>query len=183
MGSLESLGSSVFNPTRLIDRLACFPDLLGVLVGGLNVEDARARSPQGAWSIVKIVSHLNDEEQSDFPVRLRGLLADAERAWAPIDPEGWAESRRYLQRDLREQLDEFACRRREHIDWIRSVADSADWETVKRHPLGDLRGGDMLAAWCDHDILHARQILKRTHELIQRDAGGYSTRYAGEWQD
>jgi len=40
---------------------------------------------------------------------------------------------------------------------------------------------DLLAVWADHDALHARQIIKRRHQMTVRDAAPYSCRYAGEW--
>jgi hypothetical protein len=33
-----------------------------------------------------------------------------------------------------------------------------------------------------HDYLHLRQIAKRMYQMAGRDAGEYSTRYAGEWR-
>ncbi len=176
------MGEPEFSPARLIDRLSRFPAMLAALLEGVGVQDARRRSPEGAWSIVEIVCHLCDEEREDFPSRLRALLEDPQRDWPPIDPEGWAVTRRYIERDPGERLVAFTAMRERNMEWVRAWADAADWGRMKRHPLGDLHAGDLLAAWCDHDLLHARQVLKRLHELTQRDAGVYSTLYAGEWK-
>jgi hypothetical protein len=48
-----------------------------------------------------------------------------------------------------------------------------------QHPgLGALRAGDLLAAWCAHDLLHLRQLANVRLALLEQDAAPYSLRYA-----
>ena len=173
--------SDGFDARFFIDRLERFPRLLRELVEGVSDEDARERGPEGQWSIVEIVSHLADEEHEDFPVRLRLIIEDPGSDWPPIDPEGWARERDYQSRDGVAQLDRFARKRAEHIAWLRSLPSDQDWSVCVSRRIGDVHAADMLAAWADHDVLHARQILKRVHELVERNAGPYTTLYAGRW--
>jgi hypothetical protein len=66
--------------------------------------------------------------------------------------------------------------------WLRSLK-NPDWSRTYRDPeVGPIRPGDILGSWAAHDSLHLRQISKRMYQLAARDAGEYSTRYAGEWK-
>ena len=173
--------SDGFDARFFIDRLERFPRFLRELVEGIGAEDARERGPEGQWSIVEIVAHLADEEHEDFPVRLRLIIEDPEREWPKIDPEGWAQDWEYIKRDLREELARFESKRDEHLVWLRSIERDQDWGVGVTRAIGTMRAGDMLCAWCDHDVLHTRQITKRVHELVQRRATPYKTGYAGRW--
>lgn len=165
----------------LIASLERFPSVLETLLRDLSPDDARYKPDSGAWSILEVVNHLADEEESDFPARLRSTVEDPVRKWAPIDPEGWAAERRYNERDLGESLARFAELRTNSLEWLRG-ANRADLNLAHKHPkLGRIRAGDLLAAWAAHDLLHLRQITKRLHELVERHAGSFSTGYAGEW--
>ena len=169
------------NHPRLTDALDRFGRLLPEVVRGVTAEDGRWKPADGAWSILEVVSHLADEEEFDFAVRTRMTLTSPAEPWPPIDPEGWAVERRYNEGDLDEAANRFATLRMESISWLRSLVDP-DWEQTYDHPqFGLFRAGDVLASWAAHDCLHLRQISKRMYQLAQRDAGDYSTRYAGDW--
>ena len=168
--------------TRLVDRLAAFPRTLEATVANVASTDALWRPNDQSWAVVEIVSHLADEEVEDFGRRTRMTLDDPSEPWLPIDPEGWAVDRSYIDRDLRTELDRFSTTRAESVAWLRALPAGAPWSNAYEHPSeGVLRAGDLLASWCAHDALHLRQIAKRLYQLTQRDAPGCTTRYAGEW--
>ena len=164
----------------LIGRLAGFAETLPAAVAGVPDADARWRPEQGSWSILEIVAHIADEEIDDFRMRTELTLSDPELPWPPIDPEGAAVERRYNEADLGKTVSRFVTARRESITWLQQLRDP-DWSRTHHHKLGDIRAGDVLAAWVAHDALHLRQIAKRLFQLTQRDAGEYSTAYAGGW--
>ena len=168
------------NVDSLVSRLDRFAEILPAVAAGVRGADARWRPPGGGWSILEIVTHLADEEVEDFRCRLELTLRDPGLAWPPIDPEGSAVERRYNEGDLDETVGRFIAARRESIRWLRGLGDPA-WSGAHRHPSGELRGGDLLAAWVAHDALHLRQIAKRFFQLTVRDAGDYGTGYAGSW--
>ncbi|MHC4992905.1 MAG: DinB family protein, partial [Planctomycetota bacterium] len=62
------------NHAALVDALERFGATLPVLVRDVSTGDARWRPPDGAWSILEIVTHLADEEVEDFRTRLRLTL-------------------------------------------------------------------------------------------------------------
>ncbi len=170
------------NSDALIDRLARFPDALRAAVGVVSEADARWKPESGAWSILEIVCHLADEEADDFRARVFSTLRDPDAEWPGIDPEAWARDRGYNGRSLLSEVSRFVAERGKSVGWLRDVS-RADWSRAYRHPkAGAIRAGDLLGAWAAHDALHLRQIAKRLHELAARDAGEYSTGYAGEWR-
>ncbi len=165
----------------IIRRLEVFPAALTALLDRVTPEEARTRSPSGAWAVVEVVAHLVDEEVEDFRTRLRLTLEDPTSEWPPIDPEGWAAKRAYIDQDLRRLLELFSAERAESVRWLRTLED-ADWMRSHQHPrIGPIRAGDLLASWAAHDALHLRQIAKRLHERASLDAQGFVTLYAGQW--
>ena len=157
--------------------------MLPNVVCDVTLDDSRWKPVDGAWSILEVVCHLADEEELDFRKRAELTLADPRQPWPPIDPEGWAVERHYNDGILNEAVQRFGRLRAESTMWLRSL-DNPDWNRAYDHPrFGAFRAGDMLAAWVAHDYLHLRQISKRMYQLAERDAGEYSTRYAGEWRE
>lgn len=169
------------NPELLLARLAAFAPGLEHLLGGLANADARWRPARGGWSVLEIVCHLVDEERDDFRARLEATLAEPQRPWQPIDPEGALEERGYNERDLRRSLEAFRRERLQTVNWIKGLV-SPRWSTAYEHPkLGKLRAGDLLLSLASHDALHLRQIARRMFDLAQRDAPGFDASYAGVW--
>ncbi len=164
----------------LIGRLSGFAETLPAVVACVPDADARWRPDEGDWSILEIVAHLADEEVDDFRKRVELTLLDPELPWPPIDPEAAAVERRYNEADFGKTVSRFVAARRESIAWLKTLR-NPDWSNTFHHRLGDARAGDVFAAWVAHDALHLRQIAKRLFQLTQRDAGDYSTAYAGTW--
>lgn len=151
------------------------------LVTDIDEESAHRRPQPESWSIVEVVNHLYDEEREDFRVRLDILLHRPEESWPPIDPPGWVVARRYNDRDLAPSLEGFLDERMDSSEWLKGLG-QPDLERSGPAPWGgELRAGDMLAAWVAHDLLHMRQIVETHWALTQQATQPYTTRYAGEW--
>lgn len=166
---------------KLLASLERFGQMLPEVVRGVSDDDARWKPADGAWSVLEIVAHLVDEEKFDFGTRMRLVMTDPTKPWPAIDPEGWAVERRYNDGDLQSSVQEFVRLRAESVDWLRQL-ENPDWQQAYDHPrFGPFRAGDLLSSWVAHDHLHLRQIAKRLYQLGVRDAGEFSTRYAGEW--
>ena len=172
------------NSQALFNRLAGFPSRLSAMVTGVSDEDVRWKPSSGAWSIVEIVRHLEDEEAEDFSVRVRMTLEDPSQPWPSIDPEAAAIERKYNEADLSKSLRRFIDLRQDSLQWLEprlvEIAEKANQAYV--HPkLGPTMLGEVFAGWVAHDQLHLRQITKRLFQMTERDAGSFSTRYAGTW--
>ena len=180
---MKSLG---MNFDRITERLATFPSALSSAVVLMTAEEARykpahPRYPAGAWSVLEIVNHLADEEVEDFRTRVDLALHSDSTEWPPIDPEGWAVSRRYNERDLDEAIARFVSERGRSIALLHSLRDPA-WTAAHVHPeFGPITAGDLLTSWAAHDALHLRQVAKRLYDLACRDGAGCSVDYAGPW--
>ncbi len=172
------------NSLALFNRLAAFPGRLSAMVAGVSEEDLRWKPANNAWSIVEIVRHLEDEEAEDFSVRVRMTLEDPSQPWPSIDPEAAAVERKYNEADLSESLGRFVELRQRSLQWLEPRLAEIDLKAKQAyvHPkFGPTMLGEVFAGWVAHDQLHLRQITKRLFQLTERDAGNFSTRYAGNW--
>ena len=90
------------DPTSVLltarQELARLPPVLDGLLGDLDPSDWRARPVAPEWAPIEIICHLRDEEVEDFGARIRVALEGGSR-FTPIDPERWAEERRYRDAD------------------------------------------------------------------------------------
>jgi len=150
------------------------------LVSGTSLEEARWKPLPESWSILEVINHLLDEEREDFRVRLDIILHHPDRQAPPINPQGWVVERQYNQRELTESLQGFLDERRKSLEWLESLS-SPDWDSVYKAPFGEIRAGDMLAAWVTHDQLHMRQIVEIQRAYVEGKAEPYGLDYAGEW--
>jgi hypothetical protein len=152
------------------------------LVQGVSSEQARWRPDPDTWSLLEVVNHLGDEEREDFRVRLDIILHDPERDWPPIDPGGWVTARQYNQKELGASLDGFLQARASSLAWLRSLS-TPNWEASYTAPFGEIKAGDMFAAWAAHDLLHIRQLVE-LHWAYMANVlvSPYRTMYAGAWE-
>ena len=139
------------------EELGRFPILLDAVVDGLTPERWRARPVPDEWAAVEIVCHLRDEEAEDFGARVRVILEGGTR-FAPIDPEGWAITRRYREAEPAAALAAFRERRAASLALLADAG--PDRLTASGESPSGLRlsGLDLLAAWVTHDGLHLRQL-------------------------
>lgn len=173
-----------FDPAAIASRLHTFPDLLAAILADLPEGDWRFKPGPDDWAIAEIMGHLAREEREDFRPRLERTLRDPTEAWPTMDPQGDVTKFKDLDGDPRRFLHEFTRLRHENLAWLASLGplDSIDWTRAHHHPKGfTIRAGDLLASWADHDTLHARQLIKRRHQLIELAAGEFGCEYAGEW--
>jgi DinB superfamily len=169
------------NAALLVDarrELGQMPTVLDRLLGGLDAESARARPAPAEWSPVEIVCHLRDEETEDFGARLRVILTGAD-SFVPIEPERWADERRYREASLPEALGAFRTRRAESLDLLRSITPEALDGSRAHGRLGRLSGLDLVAAWVAHDRIHLAQLAATLARLWALRWAPLRAEYAG----
>lgn len=163
----------------LLARMERLPDALDAMLSHLPAEDWRWRPASGGWSIVEVVGHLVAEEVDDFRTRLRHLLEDPSRAWAPLDPEAAVRAGDFQRLDPAATLARLRHERAISVAWLRTLA-AAPWDNARPTPHhGPLHAGDLLASWAAHDARHLEQLAKRLHGLAGRDGAPYAVGYAG----
>lgn len=166
------------DPRTMIESLGRSGAAIAALMDGLPEEPLRLRPAPERWSPLEILCHLIDEERDDFGARLRSTLEDPSAEWPPIDPPAWVEEHNYNERMPGAVVGEFLVERAASLAWLGTVA-AEDLARAYDHPkLGDLRAGDLLAAWAAHDLLHLRQLATTLLDVLGGQAEPYSTRYA-----
>jgi hypothetical protein len=160
------------------EALGALPAVVDGLVTGLDAEGWRTHPAPGEWAPVEIVCHLRDEEAEDFGARVR-VVAEGGAAFTPIDPEGWARERRYLEVDPQAALAALRARRAASLAYLATL-DPARLTGAVQHPsAGRLSGMDLLAAWVAHDRLHVAQLAATRARLWANAWAPLRTEYAG----
>jgi hypothetical protein len=164
-----------------INQMAFQAKRIASLTDGVPDEQARWKPDAETWSMLEVLNHLYDEEREDFRVRLDYILHHPGEAWPPIDPQGWVTKRAYQQRDWRETVAHFLAEREKSLAWLAELG-AFDPDTVCPAPWGgEIRAGDMFAAWVAHDLLHTRQLVELHWAYTNFSVQPYQTRYAGDW--
>jgi hypothetical protein len=163
----------------LIQELANGAQTIRQLVSGFTPEEARFKPDPESWSALEVICHLYDEEREDFRQRLDIILHRPGDPWPPIDPAGWVTQRGYNEQDLEEMLESFLEERQRSLNWLRGL--SPNWEAVYQAPFGQMKAGDMFAAWVAHDGLHTRQLVELRRVRLENMTQPYDLIYAGDW--
>lgn len=161
-------------------QLAINRDRIAALARGIPEDQTRWKPDPESWSILEVVCHLADEEERDFPVRLKMILEKSEKPWLPIDPEGWVIEHQYLEQDLFESLNRYMSLRNESLEWLDSL-ENPDLETTYEASFGEIKAGDMFVSWVTHDLLHLRQLVELQRYYLEEKAKPYRLDYAGDW--
>ena len=101
------------------------------------------------------------------------------RTFTRIDPERWAEERRYRDDDLARELAELGRRRAASLEFLASVDPESLRAAAPLGSLGDLSGLDLVAAWVTHDRLHLTQLAGTLARLWARRWSPLRAEYAG----
>ena len=161
-------------------QLAINRDRVAALARGVRGEQVRWKPEPDSWSILDVVCHLADEEEFDFPVRLRLILEDSGKEWPLIDPESWIVDHKYSEQDLYQTLNRYLALRNQGLAWLASL-EAPEWSRVYQAPFGEICAGDIYAAWAGHDLLHLRQLVELHRGFLAAQASPFSLDYAGEW--
>jgi hypothetical protein len=168
------------DPDFLRRQLALNRDRIAALARGIPEEQAGWKPDPESWSILEVISHLADEEEFDFPIRLRMILEESEKEWPAIDPEGWVIEKKYNEGNLFETLKRYMNLRNDNLVWLESV-ENPDWELVFEAPFGEITAGDMYVSWVTHDVLHMRQLVELHRLYLVEQAKPFRLDYAGDW--
>lgn len=166
---------------RVVHRLTADARVFRGLVAGVSEEQARWKPTPEEWSLLEVVCHLADEERDDFRRRLDLTLHHPGSDWPPIDPEGWARTRGYNERDPAVALEDLLSERDRSIRWLKDL-EAPDWTASHEHPkIGFLTAGDLLTSWVAHDLIHIRQMTRLHRRYLVNVVSEHSPDYAGRW--
>jgi hypothetical protein len=132
------------------------------------------------WCLLEIVCHLYDEEREDFRARTRHVLETPAEPLPPIDPQGWVESRSYIQQNYRDKLNNFLTEREQSIKYLQTLS-NPKWDNAYEHSkFGKMTAKMFLSNWLAHDYLHIRQITKLKYDYLKQ-LTNEDLNYAGDW--
>jgi hypothetical protein len=170
----------IMNSDQLFAQMAASAERIRSLATAVSEEQARWKPDPDSWSILEVINHMYDEERKDFRVRLDIILHHPDQPWPPIDPGGWVTERKYNQRDLSQSVANFQQERETSLAWLKGLSEP-NWGVAVAAPFGEVRAGDMFAAWVAHDLLHTRQLVELHWLYTLRAVQPFRVEYAGEW--
>ena len=134
--------------------------LLGMTTG-LSAEAWSRRPEPEEWSPGEILCHLRDVELEVNLPRLQRIVAEQDPFISAVDPDRWAEPRRYRQQAGAEALVRFTEARMELVGMLEALKPDS-WGKPARHSLlGPTRLSEIFSVAAEHDLLHLAQ-LRRT---------------------
>lgn len=175
----QIMGSMDFHLHHSLDILQRTPDVLRTLLSGLSDDWTTPNEGAETWSAYDVVGHLIDGEETDWMVRARILLSDAEeRRFEPFDR--FRHQQDGERPSLAERLDRFAELRAQNLRGLRALElGPEELARTGEHPeLGTVTLAQLLACWTVHDLGHIAQI-SRVMAKQYTDAVGPWTAYLG----
>jgi FMN phosphatase YigB (HAD superfamily) len=142
------------------------PAVLETLTRALSSKDWTSRPEPTEWSVLEIISHMQDVEQEINLPRFHQLTSVSNPFLVGIDSDPWADERRYNETRKAESLSRFLESR---IDLLKILSGLTplDWQKPARHSIfGSTTLQEMAAFIVTHDQNHIRQISKTINLLV-----------------
>ncbi len=139
-------------------RIGRTPDELADAVRGADAAVVARRPAPKSWAATEVICHLRDNEEW-FLERMRLIVAMDLPRFVATNPDRWADERQYLTNDAAVALAAFTRRRRETLEFLRSLEPYA-WARAGLHT--DSRGrrtiDEFLSVMAWHDDNHLDQL-------------------------
>ncbi len=164
-----------FSLEKSIEILECTPSVLGAYLGGLSDQWLKTNEGGASWSPYDILGHLIVGEQTDWMVRAKIILSDADPKWfEPFDR--FAQLKNDPTRPIAELLDEFSILRTENLAELTALQlTKKDLDRTGVHPaLGEVTLAQLIAAWVVHDLGHIKQISRVLAKQYKEEVGPWS---------
>ncbi|MDI1461534.1 DinB family protein [Catellatospora sp. KI3] len=151
--------------------LARTPDTLRTLLSGLPRQWLHRDDGPETWSAYDILGHLRHGDATNWLPRAQMIIEHGTgRAFEPFDRVAML---REAPQPVDELLTAFADARRRSLEQLaaRGLTD-ADLDRPGSHPeLGEVRLGQLLAAWVAHDLTHLGQVGEVLARRYRTDVG------------
>ena len=152
-----------------IARYAAGSDWLDAAIGDLPASQRRTAVAPGRWSVLQVVCHIADFELV-YADRMKRVIAEDRPTMFGGDPDLFAASLAYDQRDLEEELQVIAAVRRQMTRLLRTLA-AAAFERVGIHSHdGPLTLATLLNRIAGHIPHHAGFIRQKRRNLATAPA-------------
>ena len=172
-----------FELNKSIQILERTPRVLYALLSGLNDDWIIHNEGLKTWSPFDVIGHLIHGEKTDWIIRARIILSDAEdKTFVPFDRFAQLSANR--DKSLNALLDEFSHLRKQNITILRKMQlTESELALHGVHPeLGVVTLRQLLSTWTAHDLGHIAQI-SRVMARQYRDEVGPWIAYLGILRD
>ena len=144
----------------LISQLETAADNYTAALEGAPTDALTRRPDEKNWAPVEIICHIRDVEES-YLGRFKAILEVEDFKFQTAEADRWAEERQYLRNDAFQALSAFRARRKDTIEFLKTL----ESEQLKRtgiHPrLGRKTLAELAEGLSGHDANHLDQ-LKRS---------------------
>lgn len=127
-------------------------------VAGLKASQLRRRPAKGKWSIIEILSHLNDTEVV-YGYRYRMALAESGSPIQGYDQDRWIDNLRHRRGNAKRLLEQIRVARQSNLEMLAQVP-RRTWK--KRYGMHSERGRETVLQTVEliagHDLNHLSQI-------------------------
>ncbi len=164
-----------FSIERSIEILERTPVVLASYLKGMPEEWVKNNEGKNTWSPYDIVGHLIIGEKTDWIVRAKIILSDAENKWfEPFDRFAQLESDQT--RSIDDLLDEFKVLRAKNLAELTGLKlTKDDFQQTGVHPeLGNVRLKELMATWTVHDLGHIAQISRVMAKQYKDEVGPWA---------
>jgi uncharacterized damage-inducible protein DinB len=150
--------------TSLIEQYRAGPDELRQAVSGMTAEQLDAKPIDGKWSTRQVVAHIADFEPV-YVDRMKRVLAENQPTLFAGNPDVFAASLWYEQRDIEEELELIAASRRHMARLLRLAAPEDFQRTGKHSEIGPITLAQILENITLHIPHHIRFIEEKRQAL------------------
>ncbi len=161
-----------FSINKSIEILSRTPLVLESLLSGLSEEWLKNNEGENTWSPYDIVGHLIHGEKTDWMVRAKVILSDAEdKTFEPFDR--FAQMEADQEQSIDALLQTFKTLRAKNIEDLTALQISdAQLSATGIHPaLGEANLRELLSTWVVHDLGHIAQISRVMAKQYQSEVG------------
>ena len=150
---------------ELMEAYAQGPTLLRMAVADMTAQELDARPVAGKWSTREVICHIADFEPI-YADRMKRVIAEHEPTMFGGDPDLFAHSLAYDQRDLDNELAMIATIRRHVCDILRTLPSSAFIRIGQHKEAGPLTLETLLRNVTKH-IPHHVQFIEEKRQALQ----------------
>lgn len=154
----KTLTPDLSQPAALLAILRATPAAFDYFCRPLTPGSWRKRPAPNEWAPVEILAHLRDVEAEVNLPRIQHILS-VENPFLPgMDTDPWAETRRYIDKNGPQALNDFTHLRMTTLELLNSISPQ-DWSRRARHAiLGPTELSELINIVASHDRLHIHQI-------------------------
>lgn len=154
---------------ELIDSYLRGPEELREAIAGMTPEQLDARPIPGRWSTREVICHIVDFDMV-YADRMKRVIAEHEPTFFPSEPDAFAASLAYSQRDLAGELELLSLLRQQMGTILRGLPQEAFQRTGRHAVRGPVTLEQLLRAITEHIPHHIRFIEEKKAALGRTSA-------------